>query len=143
MQELLSRLAPKRLCDGCDSWEWKWGKKKAFSVKSMYSVLMGGQGGHIPPINPFPYKVVWKANVPLNLVWEALIGHLDRATAVMQSADPRGILSAWPCINTRGMGAANQRPVVEDLQRETKREGRMHLLRGGAYNDRTERKGAL
>ncbi|KAF5193090.1 hypothetical protein FRX31_017323 [Thalictrum thalictroides] len=115
------------------------------------SPCMVGQGGHHPPLHPFPYKVVWKANVTLNvrffiwslmwgriltkdklfgrgvidnptcvlcntaaetvchlfvscptvqLVWETLIGHLDRANSVMQPADPRGILSAWPCINT-------------------------------------------
>ncbi|KAF5182722.1 hypothetical protein FRX31_027691 [Thalictrum thalictroides] len=104
MQEILSMLAPKRLCDGCDTWEWKWGKNKCFSVKSMYIVLMGGQGGQHPPLHSFPYKVVWKANVPLNLVWDALIGHLDRATTVLQPAEPRSILRAWPCSNTRGIG---------------------------------------
>ncbi|KAF5197564.1 hypothetical protein FRX31_012847 [Thalictrum thalictroides] len=40
----------------------------------------------------------------VQLVWDALIGHLDRATTVLQPAEPRSILSAWPDINTRGIG---------------------------------------
>ncbi|KAF5186031.1 hypothetical protein FRX31_024380 [Thalictrum thalictroides] len=121
----------------------------------MYNALLKNHRDYPTTPTSFPFKEVWKANVPLNvrfftwslmwgrnltkdrlhsmgitenatcvlcnsncetvshlfvlcpmtqMVWQALIGHLNRASTVLQHDDPKVIITAWPCINTRGIG---------------------------------------
>ncbi|KAF5174968.1 Reverse transcriptase zinc-binding domain [Thalictrum thalictroides] len=80
MQDLTAALTPLYLEDGRDSWSWRWTKNKEFSVKSMYIAFLNRDMEYSPPLEEFPYKVVWEVSIPTNvklfiwaLVWESVL----------------------------------------------------------------------
>ncbi|KAF5176257.1 hypothetical protein FRX31_034156 [Thalictrum thalictroides] len=83
MNDLMIFLNAKSLNLETNSWEWKWNKEKAFSVKSFYNVLLKSHKEY---------------------AWQALIGHLTRAGTILATESVKLFLMNWPSLNSRGFG---------------------------------------
>ncbi|KAF5189098.1 hypothetical protein FRX31_021315 [Thalictrum thalictroides] len=63
--------------EGDDSWSWTKDSRGIFTVKSMYELISTPQKISPSPHHPFPYTLVWKKPVPLNIkmfLWTLVLG---------------------------------------------------------------------
>ncbi|KAF5207525.1 hypothetical protein FRX31_002888, partial [Thalictrum thalictroides] len=97
MESIHVFLRNKTLGDEHDEWRWKLQANETFSVKSFYSKLLRSHREFSPPLNPFPYKLVWDPPIPTNVkffLWTLLLGRVLTADNLLA----RGITVDANCV---------------------------------------------